>query len=158
MFFTTGEAGDYGSIPGLGRSPGRGHGNPLQYSCVENPMDRGAWWATVHGVVKIRTQLSDWADTHFYQQSFHGSLGVFVACTIIRLQSRIHMFSVCYSNTPLHSTKIYIRLDSLPEQNTGSEPSARDYMKPEFLPQRLHLQAQSHLGLQHMHLPGDTNI
>ena len=41
-----------GSIPGLGRCPGRGHGNPLQYSCLENPMDRGAWWATVHGLTK----------------------------------------------------------------------------------------------------------
>ena len=43
-------AGDTGSIPGLGRSPGGGHGHPLQYSCLENPMDRGAWRATVHGV------------------------------------------------------------------------------------------------------------
>ena len=42
--------GDLGSIPGLGRSPGEGTGNPLQYSCLENPMDREAWWATVHGV------------------------------------------------------------------------------------------------------------
>ena len=41
-----------GSIPGLGRSPGGGHDNPLQYSCLENPMDRGAWQATVHGVAK----------------------------------------------------------------------------------------------------------
>ena len=40
---------DVGSIPGLGRFPGGGHGNPLQYSCLENPMDRGAWWATVQG-------------------------------------------------------------------------------------------------------------
>ena len=45
-------AGDLGLIPGSGRSPGGGHGNPLQYSCLENPMDRGAWWATVHGVTK----------------------------------------------------------------------------------------------------------
>ena len=52
-------AGDLGVIPGLRRFPGRGHGNPLQYSCLENPMDRGAWWATVHGVAKSRTQLSD---------------------------------------------------------------------------------------------------
>ena len=51
-----------GSIPGLGRSPG-GNGNPLQYSCLENPMDRGAWWATVHGVTKSQTQLSD-INTH----------------------------------------------------------------------------------------------
>ena len=48
----TGAAGDAGSIPGLGRSPGRGHENPFQYSCLENSMDRGAWWATVHRVAK----------------------------------------------------------------------------------------------------------
>ena len=51
--------GDPGSIPGLGRSPGEGNGNPLQYSCLENPMDRGAWQATVHAVAKCQTQLSD---------------------------------------------------------------------------------------------------
>ena len=45
-------AGDMGSIPGWGRSPGGGNGNPLQYFCLEKPMDRGAWWATVHGVTK----------------------------------------------------------------------------------------------------------
>ena len=50
---------DVGSIPGLGRSPGEGNGNSLQYSCLGNPMDRGAWWATVHGVAKSRTQLSN---------------------------------------------------------------------------------------------------
>ena len=44
-----GDISDVGSIPGLGRSPGEGHGSPLQYSCLENPMDRGAWWATVIG-------------------------------------------------------------------------------------------------------------
>ena len=47
-----GNARDMGSIPGLGRSPGEGNGNPLQYSCLENPMDRGAWWATTHGFAK----------------------------------------------------------------------------------------------------------
>ena len=46
---------DLGSIPGLGRSPGEGNGNPLQYSCLDNPMDRGALWATVHGVTKNQT-------------------------------------------------------------------------------------------------------
>ena len=51
--------GDPGSIPGSGRSPGEGNGNPLQYSCLENPMDGGAWWAAVHGVTKSWTQLSD---------------------------------------------------------------------------------------------------
>ena len=52
-----GATGDAGSIPGWGRFPGGGHGNLLQHSCLENPMDRGAWWATVHGVSKSRTQL-----------------------------------------------------------------------------------------------------
>ena len=52
-------AGDPGSIPGLGRSPGGGNGNLLQYSCLENPMDGGAWWATIHGVAKSRTWLND---------------------------------------------------------------------------------------------------
>ena len=52
-------AGDPGSSPGLGRSPGEGHGNPLQYCCLENPMDRGAWQAAVYGVAKSRTRLND---------------------------------------------------------------------------------------------------
>ena len=51
-------AGNSGSIPGLGRSPGEGNGNPLQYSCLGSPMDRGAWWATVHGVAENQTQLN----------------------------------------------------------------------------------------------------
>ena len=46
------KAGDLGLIPGSAKSPGQGNGNPLQYSCLENPMDRGAWWATVHGVAE----------------------------------------------------------------------------------------------------------
>ena len=50
-----GDARDMGSIPGSGRSAGGGNGNPLQYFCLENPMDRGAWWATVHGVAKSWT-------------------------------------------------------------------------------------------------------
>ena len=50
-------AGDPGSIPGLGRSPGEGNGNPLQYSCLGNLMNGGAWWATVHRVAKSQTQL-----------------------------------------------------------------------------------------------------
>ena len=56
---STYNAGDLGLIPELGRYPGEGNGNPLQYSCLENPMDGGALWATVHGVTKSRTRLSD---------------------------------------------------------------------------------------------------
>ena len=55
--------GDLGSIPGSGRSPGEGNGNPLQYSCLENPMDGGAWWAIVHGVAKSWTRLSNFTFT-----------------------------------------------------------------------------------------------
>ena len=57
---STCNAGDLGLIPGLGRSPGGRNGNPLKYSCLENPMDRGAWWATVHRVAKSRTLLSNY--------------------------------------------------------------------------------------------------
>ena len=63
-------AGDPGSIPGSGRSPGEGNGNPLQYFCLENPMDRGAWWATVHGVTKSWTRLSNFT---FTQTSLTGA-------------------------------------------------------------------------------------
>ena len=58
-------AGDLGSIPGLGRSPGEGNGNPLKYSCLENPMDRGAWQATAHGVAKSQTGLRKFTALHF---------------------------------------------------------------------------------------------
>ena len=56
-------AGDLGLIPESGRSPEEGNGNPLQYSCLENPMEGGAWWATVHGVEKSQTRLSDFTSS-----------------------------------------------------------------------------------------------
>ena len=59
LLANAGDARDMSSIPGSGRSPGGGNGNPLQYSCLERPMGRGAWWAKVHGVTKSQTQLSD---------------------------------------------------------------------------------------------------
>ena len=62
-----GDARDLGLIPGWGRSPGGGHGNPLQDSRLENPMDRGAWWATVHRVAKSQTQRKQLhASMHFF--------------------------------------------------------------------------------------------
>ena len=54
-----GDAGDVGSVPGSGRSSGEGNGDLLQYSCLENPMDRGAWWAAIHAVLQSPTQPSD---------------------------------------------------------------------------------------------------
>ena len=66
-----GDIKDVGLIPGSGRdSPGEGHGNPLQYSCLENSMDRGAWRATVHGVTKSWTQLK-WLSMHAQPYSTH---------------------------------------------------------------------------------------
>ena len=58
-YFSACNAGDLGSIPGSGKFPGEGNGNPLQYSCLENSIDGGAWWATVHGVIKSQTRLSN---------------------------------------------------------------------------------------------------
>ena len=70
-------AGDLGSILGSGRFPGEGNGNPLQYSCLENPMGREAWWATVHGVANSPTQLNDFTYLlHFYALVCKGTYSV----------------------------------------------------------------------------------
>ena len=63
---SAGDTGDAGLIPGSGKSPGGGNGNPLQYSCLEKSMDRGAWWATVHGVTKSQTWLITWTHRHVH--------------------------------------------------------------------------------------------
>ena len=70
-----GGAGDMGSIPGLGRSPGEGNGNSLRYSCLENSMDRGAWWAVVHGATKCGTRLSTHTHTFIEPQVGGAVLG-----------------------------------------------------------------------------------
>ena len=70
-----GDARDACVIPGSGRSPGGGNGNSLQYSCLENSTDRGAWWATVHGVTKSRTRLSNFT----YEIVKHGEYIFFSA-------------------------------------------------------------------------------
>ena len=62
--------GDPGLIPGLGRSPAEGNGNALQYSCLENSIDGGAWWATVHWVAKSRTQLSNLTFTYYWNKRY----------------------------------------------------------------------------------------
>ena len=80
------DAGDIGLIPGLGRSPGEGNGNPLQYSCLENSLDRGAWQAVAHGLTKGQTRLSMYAYMH---TALGNSLKVKVkltqSCQILRL-------------------------------------------------------------------------
>ena len=75
-------AGDPGSNPGSGRFPGEGNGNPLPYSCLENPMDGGVWQATIHGVTKSRTQLSDFTHVLICDESVYVSRNFF-SCSII---------------------------------------------------------------------------
>ena len=77
-----GSPGDTCSSPGLGRSPGGGNGNPLQYSCLKNPMDRGAWWATVHRVSKSQTQLKQLSTQHFIINGLAGYLCIFMYYTL----------------------------------------------------------------------------
>ena len=84
-----GDSGDEGLIPALGRSPEVGNGKPLQYSCLENSMDRVAWWAAVYGVTKSWTRLSNWVKTIFHvffvQSSVNGYLG---CCHVLAIVSR----------------------------------------------------------------------
>ena len=76
-----------GSVPGLGRSPGGGYGNPLQHSCLENPMDRGAWWATTYGVAKSRTRLKRLSTRSIllgclsFSKGLSGDKGILIAWT-----------------------------------------------------------------------------
>ena len=85
-------------ISGSGRSPGRGHGNPLQYSCLQNPMDRGAWWATIHGVAKSWTQLK-WLSTHAHAVY----LGIEGIAWKERINPAADASSLCLSLIPHHS-------------------------------------------------------
>ena len=80
-------AGDPGSIPGSGRSPGEGNGNPLQCSCLEDPMDRGAWQATVHGVTKSRTRLSFELLNFFWTSAHQASLSFSMSQSLLKLTS-----------------------------------------------------------------------
>ena len=79
---SVGDTGDTGSIPGSGRSPGEGHGNPFQCSCLESPMDRGTWKAIAHGVTKSQARFSDWACTHTHTHTHTHTPSVGV-CTVL---------------------------------------------------------------------------
>ena len=81
-------AGDLGSIPGLGRSSGEENGSPLQYACLENSMDWGAWWATVHGVAKSWTKLSDFTFTAQLKSFITKLWGAGLTCEL--LEDKVH--------------------------------------------------------------------
>ena len=101
----SGDTGDMDSIPGSRRSPGVGNGNPLKYSCLGNPMDRGTWWATVHGDVKSQTQLSNWAHTHTHtpkgqRRVISGKGRTFLALNdLVLLQKQVFLVSHYLSET-----------------------------------------------------------
>ena len=88
-----GDIRDTSSIPGLGRSPGGGHGNPFQYSCLENPMEKGAWWASVHRVAKSQALLK-WLSMHtcrtYSQRIEYGTYWKYVS-----MFQEVFMFEVC---------------------------------------------------------------
>ena len=97
---SAGDTGDAGSIPGWGRSPGEGNGNPLQYSCLRNPMDRGVWRATVHGVTKesgTTEQLSACTYTHTHTHTHSLSLSL----SIVAKQSEYFLSWFLYRNAYL---------------------------------------------------------
>ena len=81
--------GNLDSIPGSGRSPGEGNGHPLQYSCLENPMDRAAWGATVHGVAKSRTRLSDLSSAQLSRSNDYHTFEV-----AVQSLSRVQLFAI----------------------------------------------------------------
>ena len=92
-------AGDMGSIPGSGRSPGEGHGSPLQYSCLENPMDRGAWRAAVRGVPQSQTQLKQLSNHTQALMSCNNSLYV-----CMQDLYQIHFANISLHLVPKHQT------------------------------------------------------
>ena len=94
--------GDLGSIPGSGRSPGEGNGSPLQYSCLENPMDRGTWWATVHGVAQSQTQLSDFTFVYGVRHKIYHCYHF--KCTIQYIHSAAHHYHYAFPK-PFHHLK-----------------------------------------------------
>ena len=100
-------AGDLGSITGSGRSPGEGNSNPLQYSCLENPMGWGAWQATVHGVTKSQTWLSNftqfiWATAHSSETTKHIQRHLYACFAVIKLPKTIKT-----NNGPAYTSRAF---------------------------------------------------
>ena len=106
--YSAGVIGSMGLIPGLGRSPSGGHGNPLQYSCLENPMDREAWWATVHGVPKSQIWLK-WLGTSWHDID-NGSMEYNTANTKTWESTLILIFKVGGGGQGLHRRLLLLLL------------------------------------------------
>ena len=122
-----GDVRDVGLIPRLGRSPGEGHGNPLQYSCLENPMDRGSWCATIHGVSKSQIWLKCLSTSHI-QSSFN--LEIKISLDQLSTQRSFYR-ELSYGHNTLNLTGS----SSWPPYSPVSLPSARMLMWASFWPQ-----------------------
>ena len=96
-------AGDVGSIPGTGRSPGSGNGKLLQYSCLGNPMDRGTWWATIHGVTKSQARLS----THSWQSPRQESGFLTCSLAFFLSLSEVSVSFLRYLQNPISTSFAY---------------------------------------------------
>ena len=133
------QAGDMGSIPGSGRSPGVGDGNPLQSSCLENLMDRATWWATLHGVAKSQTRLRE--HTHIHTHTCPPPLHPYVPCTSLLLilwalaepsmsddfRERLSYLCSLYPDSgSLTRTLLTRRRDGATRQGVGQLPSTID--------------------------------
>ena len=106
---STCKAGDLGLIPGWGRSPGEGNGNPLQCSCLENPMDRGDWWVTVHGGTKSQTQLSDsYTHTHTHTHTHTSTLCRRASYNLVLHTPQIHGDRSSCTWGPSESRPVYL--------------------------------------------------
>ena len=107
-----GDAGDLSSIPGSGRSLGRGNGNPLQYSCLGNPMDREAWWVTFHGVTKSQTRLGTLAHMSFPSWSQKdGSLLASLSLSLLIFNDIfLRMLNECRDVNQLRSFKLVLQM------------------------------------------------
>ena len=133
-----GDARDMGLIPGSGRPPGGGHGNPFQYSCLENPMHRGAWWATVHGVAKSQTRLK-WLCTHVgWGEELGGSLAQGMPNSVLKRSwglpgSLPQTSSLRWLRSVLDSCQAHIFLVSLPERKALIFPFSSPFCPLLFL-------------------------
>ena len=121
--------GDLGSIPGSGRSPGKGNGNPLRYSCLENPVDGGSWKATVHGVAKSQTWLNDFTFTFYH---------VYISLSLTSLSMALSLepqdFVVAYMKpqdlASIASPTLTSYCSSLPVKLASCSPSRNTKLSP----------------------------
>ena len=123
---------DLGSIPESGRSPGAGHGNPLQCSCLKNPMDRGAWWARVYGVTESRTRLSDSHTVKWLQDRPLRILSLKLSASVLQKAFQNSEFSTSLPLFPFPSASL--SWASFPSRLTGPFQHSETFLLRSFFP------------------------